>query len=203
MTQGRALWRQERSRQLQPRSPASTPPYARGASWPYVRSRRVTGPTAEADGLSALLPAATSQHSTRCRQRRRPYPSGSSDVLAQNRRVHRAPRASRCLQGEREALRWCASCAPVRDETSGLLKTPMDFHGLSAAVRRLRTAAWKQGSFTGTRLLGGGGGIRTLERPVTSNGFRDRYKYAYLQGLLCWCASLCASNSQVMHRGGS
>src|ERR671919_2736193 len=28
---------------------------------------------------------------------------------------------------------------------------------------------------------GGGGGIRTLERPVTSNGFRDRLKVAALQ----------------------
>jgi hypothetical protein len=41
----------------------------------------------------------------------------------------------------------------------------MDFHGLSAAVWRPRTAAWKRGSLQGARLLGGGGGIRTLDPP--------------------------------------
>jgi aryl-alcohol dehydrogenase-like predicted oxidoreductase len=33
-----------------------------------------------------------------------------------------------------EAVAWCASCAPVKRETNGLLRTSTDFHGLSAAV---------------------------------------------------------------------
>jgi hypothetical protein len=76
----------------------------------------------------------------------------------------------------------CASRAPVTRETSGHPWTSTDFHGLSVAVcKTARTRADAVPS-PGAAWLSGGGGIRTLERPVTSSGFRDRR-----QGLVCRC----------------
>ena len=50
----------------------------------------------------------------------------------------------------------------------------MDSAGLDTAV--MHTVRSRLGQRMGARcgLESGGGGIRTLERPVTSNGFRDR-----------------------------
>jgi hypothetical protein len=75
--------------------------------------------------------------------------------------------------------------------------------GLSVAVVKTAPHPHRKRLLDQEPWLSEGGGIRTLERPVTSNGFRDRYEYADLQGCLFPCASLCASNSQVMHREGS
>ena len=144
------------------------------------RSRPVTGPSGEADGLSECSP----------------HPAGDArwsltSPAAPERPSHAWPRIAECvetarafrsLQGARKASRRCASRAPVTTEASGLLGMPRDFHGLSAAVQLPCIAAWTRASLAGARLFSGGGGIRTLERPVTSNGFRDRYELAGLQG---------------------
>ena len=52
----------------------------------------------------------------------------------------------------------------------------MDSAGLDTAV--MHTVRSRLGQRMGARcgLESGGGGIRTLERPVTSNGFRDRFR---------------------------
>ncbi len=47
--------------------------------------------------------------------------------------------------------------------------------------------------------LSGGGGIRTLERPVTSNGFRDSYEIGNCRDFCGWCASVCASPPTTLH----
>src|SRR5215211_2732197 len=44
-------------------------------------------------------------------------------------------RRCRTLSSRERLASRCASRAPVTRETSGLLKTPMDFHGLTAAVQ--------------------------------------------------------------------
>jgi hypothetical protein len=69
----------------------------------------------------------------------------------------------------------------------------MDLGGRIVAVKGTAAIRMEAGSLAETHFSSGGGGIRTLERPVTSNGFRDRTKNADLQGLFCWCASECAS----------
>jgi hypothetical protein len=109
-----------------------------------------------------------------------------------------ATRTSRCLCRERNGSRSGASRAPVTRETSGLPETSTDFHGLSVAVSKTARTRTDAAPSSGTAWLSGGGGIRTLERPVTSNGFRDRHECIDLQGFLCSCASLCASHvSQI------
>jgi hypothetical protein len=82
---------------------------------------------------------------------------------------------------ENEEHRRCATCAPVRGETSGLLKTPMDFHGLSAAVPKPRTAPLARAPLTGTAWKAEGEGFEPSIRLTTDNGFRDRYELADLQ----------------------
>jgi hypothetical protein len=69
---------------------------------------------------------------------------------------------------------WCASCAPVTTEISGLAQTSMDTHGLAGKV--LETAKRLKAAGLGSRpaWLSGGGGIRTLDPPQTDSGFRDR-----------------------------
>jgi hypothetical protein len=85
-------------------------------------------------------------------------------------------RCSGCLSREnKKRCHGCAIRAPVTTEASARLETSTDTRGLSVAVRKTASARIEAAPRPGTAWLSGGGGIRTLERPVTSNGFRDLY----------------------------
>ncbi len=83
--------------------------------------------------------------------------------------------------------------------------TPGDVHGLSWTDRcglKDRTRPHRSGSLIRNPLVERRGRDRTPERPVTSNGFRDRFESGDLQGLRSPCASLCASQQPSVQGAG-
>jgi hypothetical protein len=113
---------------------ASTPPFARDASWPYVRSRHVTSRRATLTGYRNYLCRIQDLDvcvlgGGRTRAALRPYWRTNLRVLRDTAGLTLSSRRTKRVGW------WCASRAPVTPEPSGHPETSMDFHGLTAAVQ--------------------------------------------------------------------
>src|SRR5215218_11076755 len=90
---------------------------------------------------------------------------------------HRAPLVARRTHS---SAAWNAT--PLRDSRATLHGGSERFQAAGEAGLTPASLLLDPASLAGIRVVSGGGGIRTLEPPVTVNGFRDRIEYGDLQG---------------------